>query len=160
MAEQFILEEIEAASQGNILAIEFARNSGYTPEQYKGAMNNSCPEIDGHGGPQPFFLELCLQLKSDKKLMVKFRIKVADKIMKNFHLGKYDDNDPELESTVKELHDLLQNEEVQNALNDAQLYGRVSILQSAHIEKVNELVNKLSEMSGKTPEEIFSSLAG
>ncbi len=89
IAYQFILEEIEAASMGDYTAKNFAKNSGITPEQYLGAMNNSRPEIDGSGGPQQFIIGICHQIKSNGTLKVDFRIKIVDNIMKNFQIGKY-----------------------------------------------------------------------
>ena len=52
VAIQFILEEIEAASQGNELARIFAENSGFDEDDYIGAMHNSFEEVDGENGPQ------------------------------------------------------------------------------------------------------------
>lgn len=89
IAEQFVLEEIEAASQGNDDAMRFAFNSGYTPEEYKGSMQNSCTEVDGPEGPQQLLLGLSMQLYSDVDLMVKFRTMIVDEIMKTWGLGKY-----------------------------------------------------------------------
>ena len=66
IAYQFVLEEIEAASQGNDTAISFARNSGISPQEYKGSMMNSRPEVDGADGPQQFILALCMQLQPNR----------------------------------------------------------------------------------------------
>jgi len=90
IAFQFILEEIEAASHGDDAAIKFVKTSGISPSEYKGAMNNSIPEVDGPGGPQELILGLCMHLHSDKDLMIKFRIMIVDNIMQKFLLGKYD----------------------------------------------------------------------
>ncbi len=90
VAYQFILEEVEAASQGDREAIAFARASGISPTQYNGAMNRSFAEVDGPDGPQQLLLHTCMQLMSNKTLMVQFRTKVADKVMKRFSIGKYE----------------------------------------------------------------------
>ena len=90
IAYQFILEEIEAASQGNAAAINFAKESGIGPDEYSGAMNNSIPEIDGADGPQQLLLQICSQLMSNTDLMVELRTKITDNIMQQFSLGKYD----------------------------------------------------------------------
>ena len=94
LAHQFILEEIEAASQGDNEAMRFAFSSGIPSSEYKGAMQRSCPEIDGKDGPQQFLLNISTQLHSDTDLMVEFRTKIADNVMKRFYLGKYASNEP------------------------------------------------------------------
>ncbi len=88
-AYQFILEEVEAASGGNIAAMKFAAESGILPEEYSGAMQNSIPEIDGENGPQQFLLDISSQLMSNTDLMVKFRTQIAENVMKKFQLGKF-----------------------------------------------------------------------
>ena len=89
IAYQFVLEEIEAASQGNDTAISFAKDSGISPQEYKGAMKDSRPEVDGPDGPQQFILALCMQLQPNVDLVVEFRIKIVDNIMKTLSFGKY-----------------------------------------------------------------------
>jgi len=93
-AHQFILEEVEAASGGNNAAIMFAAESGILPEEYSGAMKNSIPEIDGENGPKQFLLRISSQLMANPDLMVKFRIKIDENVMKNFQLGKYEKGAP------------------------------------------------------------------
>ncbi len=90
IAYQFILEEIEGASQGNRTAIDFARNSGISPHEYKGSMSNSRPEVDGPNGPQLTLLGMCFQLASNEDLMADFKTRVVDNIMKCFSFGKYE----------------------------------------------------------------------
>ena len=89
IAYQFVLEEIEAASQGNDTAISFARNSGISPKEYKGAMRNSRPDVDGPDGPQQFILALCMQLQSNVDLVVDLRTKIVDNVMRTLSFGKY-----------------------------------------------------------------------
>lgn len=89
IAYQFVLEEIEAASQGNETSIRFARNSGISQQEYKGSMRNSRPEVDGPGGPQQFILALCMQLLPNVDLVVDLRTKIVDNIMKTLSFGKY-----------------------------------------------------------------------
>jgi hypothetical protein len=90
IAYQFVLEEVEAASQGNDTAIIFARNSGISPQEYEGSMNNSSPEVDGPDGPQQFILSLCMQLQPNVDLVVELRTKIVDNIMKKLSFGKYE----------------------------------------------------------------------
>ena len=89
VAIQFILEEIEAASQGNELAKIFAENSGFDEDDYIGAMYNSFEEVDGEDGPQQEILNLCMMLYPDQDLMADLRIKTVDNIMRYWKLGKY-----------------------------------------------------------------------
>ena len=91
IAYQFVLEEIEAASQGNDTAISFAKNSGISPQEYKGAMEDSRPEVDGPDGPQQFILALCMQLQPNVDLVVELRTKIIDNIMRTLSFGKYKD---------------------------------------------------------------------
>ena len=91
IAYQFVLEEVEAASQGNDAAISFARNSGISPQEYKGATRNSRPEVDGPDGPQQFILALCMQLQPNVDLAVNLRTKIVDNVMRTLSFGKYKD---------------------------------------------------------------------
>jgi hypothetical protein len=89
VAMQFILEEIEAASQGNQSAKLFAKTSGFDEDDYLGAMGNSFEEVDGVNGPQQEILKLCMTLYPNQNLMAELRIKTVDNIMKHWKLGKY-----------------------------------------------------------------------
>ena len=102
IAYQFVLEEIEAASMGDAQAQAYARQSGIPPSEYKGALDNSRPEVDGPGGPQQVVLALCLQLQENRDLMVKFRIAILDKIMREYEFGVYaaEDDDAEDDDEV------------------------------------------------------------
>tara|TARA_R110002072_G_scaffold271879_1_gene431900 strand:+ start:2361 stop:3245 length:885 start_codon:yes stop_codon:yes gene_type:complete len=93
IAYQFTLEEVEAASRGNRTAINFARNSGISPQEYKSSMNHSIPEVDGPDGPQQTLIGICLALSSNTELMVELRIRVDDHIMRFFSFGKYEGQD-------------------------------------------------------------------
>lgn len=88
VALQFVLEEIEAASQGNKKALDFVKNSGFSESEYSGAMNNSFDEVDGPGGPQLMLLNFVTQI-SDIDLMVSLRVAAVDKIMQTWQLGRY-----------------------------------------------------------------------
>lgn len=89
VAIQFILEELEAASEGNELAKIFAMTSGFDEDDYLGAMKNSFEEVDGSDGPQQEISNLCMMLYPDQRLMTELRIKTVDIIMKDWKLGKY-----------------------------------------------------------------------
>ena len=88
IALQFVLEELDAARQGDDTAINFANNSGFKENEYVGAMGNSFEEVDGPDGPQNCLLNIVLQI-SDIDLMVRLRVATVDKIMLYWNLGKY-----------------------------------------------------------------------
>lgn len=88
VAKQFILEELEAASQGNNTAKKFVENSGISNIEYANAMKNSFDEVDGADGPQEFLVMACMQL-NNIDLMVETRLQVVNFIMKKWNLGKY-----------------------------------------------------------------------
>lgn len=107
IARQFILEELDGASQGNEASQVFARSSGIPASQYQRALENSNPEIDGLEGPQQQLLALSMQLMPNQALMAEFRCKVDDKIMKRFKLGKYASKDEQVAYLFRELKSLL-----------------------------------------------------
>lgn len=86
VAIQFILEELEAASQGNEMAKLFAATSGFDEDDYMGAMNNSFEEIDV---PQQEIQNLCMMLYPNQDLMTELRIRTVDNILKDWKFGKY-----------------------------------------------------------------------
>jgi hypothetical protein len=106
-AYQFILEELDGASQGNAAAQAFARNSGIPGTAYNGALGKSKSEIDGSEGPQQFLVALCMQLMPNRALMVEFRCRVDDNIMKRFRFGKYASKDEQVANLVVDLRKLL-----------------------------------------------------
>ena len=88
VAKQFILEELDAASQGNEMAIQFVKSSGFKKEEYENAMNNSFNEVDGPNGPQQTLLKNCMIL-GDMDLMVKTRILVTQMIIEKYKNEEY-----------------------------------------------------------------------
>lgn len=87
-ALQFVLEELDAARQGNEISINFVNNSGFRPEHYIDAMHRSYDAIDGADGPQQFLNGIAFMIK-DIELMSKFKVAVVDKVMQAWKLGKY-----------------------------------------------------------------------
>gem|GEM_PF-2965345 len=86
---QLVLEDIEGASMGNETSKAFARNSGILPEQYKGALNNSRPEVDGPRGVKTYLDKIAMGMMSKRDEMVEFRLAATDYIMKYHGQGKY-----------------------------------------------------------------------
>ena len=88
VALQFVLEELDAARQGNDTAINYAKNSGFKENEYVDAMGNSFEEVDGPDGPQQMLLTQIMSVSSmDTK--VKLRVTIVDKVMQEWKLGKY-----------------------------------------------------------------------
>lgn len=86
---QLVLEDIEGASMGNDKAKAFARSSGISPSLYKGALENSRPEVDGPKGAKTFLDETALSYLPDLERVADFRLAATDYIMKHHRLGKY-----------------------------------------------------------------------
>lgn len=78
---QFILEELDAAQQGNAEAKAFVRSTGIPASEYNGAMSRSWPEVDGPDGPQQLLVQICMQLGDDAEYVARFRIAVVQKIL-------------------------------------------------------------------------------
>ena len=89
IAYQFVLEELDGASQGNHKAKSFVKNSGIRPDEYTGSLTKSTPEVDGPDGPQQFLTIVCAQLQPNMDLAVDLRVMIVDNIMQYFSFGKY-----------------------------------------------------------------------
>jgi|LWDU01.1.fsa_nt_gi hypothetical protein len=88
IALQFVLEELDAARQGNDTAVNFVNNSGFKSNEYIGAMKNSFAEVDGPDGPQQMLLNQIMTVSS-MDLRVELRVAIVDNIMQEWKLGKY-----------------------------------------------------------------------
>lgn len=123
VAMQFVLEELEAASQGNDIARLFATTSGFDEDDYLGAMKNSFEAVDGVDGPQQALLNYCSMLFPDMDLALELRIKTVDHIMKQWKLGKYAavNEKQRLIDVVKKLNNLQEGvfANINNDLNDS-----------------------------------------
>lgn len=92
LAKQYVLEELDAARDGNDFAINFVKNSGFSPSEYIGAMSQTSWEGDESELEQIqlFVRGAFLSKISDVDLMVKLAVTVVDEIMKIWKLGKYE----------------------------------------------------------------------
>jgi len=106
VAKQFILEELDAASQGNDYARNFVRNSGFNNFEFEGTMYNTEWGTDNNIEHLQLLLRSFLMKINDIDLMVKLSISVIDNIMKEWKLGKYEKNniDKKLINEVKKIH--------------------------------------------------------
>ena len=87
-ALQFVLEELDAARNGNQTAVSFADNSGFLSNDYIGAMDRSYDAIDGSDGPQMLLVSLAFGIE-DIELMSQFKVATVDKVMQYWKLGRY-----------------------------------------------------------------------
>ena len=90
LAKQFVLEELDAARQGNQKSIEFAKNSGFVDSEFNGAMQQS-QWGDDHELEQlqGFFRAITWQVMDDTDLLVQLSLTIVDEFMKIHSLGKY-----------------------------------------------------------------------
>jgi Leucine-rich repeat (LRR) protein len=86
IALQFVLEELDAARQGNEAAIQFVKNSGFSPSEYEGAMQKSFEEVDGPDGPQQFLRSSVMQYSSDMDFMINLRLQIVENIINDWGL--------------------------------------------------------------------------
>jgi len=92
VAKQFILEELEAANlasqDGNNPTSKslkaFVLNSGFSANEFNGAMVNSFEDVDGVGGPQQTLLFSLMSLGLDKSKIALIRIEVVKRIIERF----------------------------------------------------------------------------
>ena len=90
MAMQFILEELDAASQGNRHSKEFVNNSGISSLMYKGAMNKSTWKGNENELEQCQLLFRTILIDiGDRELMTEVCTSAVDEIMRIWSLGKY-----------------------------------------------------------------------
>jgi len=108
LARQFVLEELDAARQGNDFAQNFVKSSGFKSFEYIGAINKTRWEGDESELEHlQLFLRAFLIKISDIDLMVKLSTKVVDEIMQKWGLGKYDNNDSYTDDSDNELEKIL-----------------------------------------------------
>jgi hypothetical protein len=163
IAYQFILEEIEAASMGNSASKQFASNSGIHPDEYKGALNNSRPDIDGPDGPQQLLIVLSLQLAKNRNLMAEFRCKIDEKIMRRFGLGKYAKAEDRFSELLESLRDILiDDSDVVPALTPnvpAPIGARKRHVhfREKNVESAKKLIAELSKITGEETDSIIKS---
>lgn len=86
VAYQFVLEELDAARQGNDEAILFVQDSGFSESEYIDAMHNSFEEVDGANGPQQFLINSIMPYASNMDLMVSLRLSVVQNIINKWQL--------------------------------------------------------------------------
>lgn len=109
-AFQFVLEELDAARQGNEEAIQFVKNSGFIASEYEGAMQNSFEDVDGPNGPQQFLLASVMQYSSNMDFMVNLRLQVVQNIINKWELTTQSDvpqKEKESDETIEKQNEII-----------------------------------------------------
>jgi hypothetical protein len=92
LAKQFVLEELDASRQGNAHAVIFVKQTGFSPDEYIGAMSKT--KWEGSESElehlQLYFRALIMQVK-EIELMVKLSTSTVEEVMKIYRLGKYEE---------------------------------------------------------------------
>ncbi len=90
LAKQFVLEELDAARHGDEFAQNFARESGYKPSEYIGAMEKTKWKGEENELEHlQLFIRVFTSEISDPTFRAKLSIAVVDEFMKHWKLGKY-----------------------------------------------------------------------
>lgn len=90
LAKQFVLEELDAARHGDEFAQNFARESGYKPSEYIGAMEETkWKGEESELEHLQLFVRVFTSKISDPTVRVKLSIAIVDEFMKHWKLGKY-----------------------------------------------------------------------
>ena len=85
MAYEFILKELDAASQGNKEAVEFVKNSPFTKEEYEGALSESTLSSWSINDPQSTLTHLIRKNCLPNSQTAKLRISVVQKIIDDWY---------------------------------------------------------------------------
>lgn len=109
VAYQFVLEELDAARQGNDVAMLFVQDSGFFESEYVDAMQNSFEEVDGANGPQQFLLNSVMPYASNMDIMVNVRLSVVENIIKKWQLKA--DTGYRIKHLMNSLKKILENDE-------------------------------------------------
>lgn len=159
IAYQFVLEELDAASQGNKAAIQFVQDSGFSEAEYKDAMKNSSEEVDGVNGPQQFLLNSVMPYASNIDLMVNTRLSVVKNIIEEWELQS--DTEYRINNLMKALKSILEDDEdvmpsiapnipVPQSATARQIYFREENISSA-----KNIISILSDLTKEDDETII-----
>lgn len=91
VAMQFILEELDAARQGNSYVKDKIKSFYFNDSDYIGAMQHSWEDVDGPEGPQQYLVLLTIQLSKeigvDNAAIV--RVSIVEYIICHYKFGRY-----------------------------------------------------------------------
>lgn len=91
VALQFILEELDAARQGNDFVKDRLNSFYFNDSEYIGAMDRSWEDVDGPKGPQQFLITLTTQLSNEFEIdiVADIRITIVEYIICHYKFGRY-----------------------------------------------------------------------
>jgi hypothetical protein len=91
VARQFVLEELDAARQGNEFVKDRIKSFYFNDTDYIGAMDRSWEDVDGPAGPQQFLVVLTMEISKeigiDNAAVV--RISIVEYILCHYKFGRY-----------------------------------------------------------------------
>lgn len=154
MAYLFVLQELDAAAQGNAASQRFAMHSGILPSEFKGALSAEYSAIDGPEGAQQLLCGLTMDLAHKPELMAQFRCAIVDKIMKEYGLGRYGSREDRVEELLRSLKAVLLSD--RNVLAtlapdipvSAEIPVRHAHFSVRNIASAREILIELSRVSG------------
>lgn len=91
VAWQFILEELDAAQHGTAFVVDRVQRFYINESDYKGALENSCEDVDGPTGPQQYLLDVTAFIaeKKDREIAAMVRITIVEYVLKHYMFGRY-----------------------------------------------------------------------
>ncbi|VAW64811.1 Glycosaminoglycan attachment site [hydrothermal vent metagenome] len=95
VAWQFVLEELDAAKDGNDFVRDRIKSFYINSSDYLGAMSRSWSDVDGSDGPQQFLLALVMTLSERVGIQIAatVRISIVEYIIHHYKFGRYFVND-------------------------------------------------------------------
>ena len=171
IALQFVLEELNAARQGNVKSKNFAKNSGFEEYEYYGAMSQT--QWEGSEGDlerlQLFFRGYTSRLK-DIDLIVELSLSVVAHMMSHWSFGKYSASSDNLFGWSDESMELFgraleikESEGFEQALMTMQETGNLSIGEYHFIEDIKEvdrLCGLICSIEGISQDDFFKLMNG
>jgi len=159
IALQFILEELDAARQGNIAAEQFVKNSGFSPVEYEGAMQNSFDEVDGANGPQQFLLTSVSAYSHNIDLLVHIRLSVAKEIIRIWQV--YALTESRISTLMESLKNILEEDsdvmpELSSTIPVPKCANQCHIVfRRRHIDSAKGIITILKNLTGDDSEDLI-----
>lgn len=89
VALQFVLEELDAARQGNDFVKDKIKSFYFNDFEYIGAMEHSWEDVDGPTGPQQFLTTFISKLTNEIDVIANVRITIVEYIIRHYKFGRY-----------------------------------------------------------------------
>jgi hypothetical protein len=158
IALQLVLEELEAASQGNKKSKEFVTDSGFLPSKYTGASKRkdwlgNTSELEE---AQNFVRTFALYLSDDTDVSSEFLVAAVDHTMKNWFFGKYARNrftslgwgDESIDKLMYVL-DIYEDAEFRNSARIAQAHGMADPDLGMKLKEIDDIIIHISNEEGE-----------